>query len=217
MNRKLRILCLLQVAALWAVTSQARVAPTTLKQLTRVSEVIVVGKITEIRTLLGVRVATVEVRQTLKGAPRPHVYYIAQGTWTCDISGGSLGEEALFFFSKPWVGEPFEDERLSNAKFAQIQKALGDSPFLADAWSGRGKMTLRRMQGKDYITLWTGDVALPSEIRTIDGPEKQYSRFIRSALLSDILAHVQSYLDQSTKARRANRSASVAPKFRKPK
>ncbi len=217
MRRSRRILGLLLIITSWPAVSHAKVARTSLKELSEIADVIVVGKIVEVGTLLGVRVAKVEVQQTLKGKHHSHLYYLAQGTWTCDISGGNVGEEALFFFSKPWVGKLFESEILSNARFALVQKLLGDAPFLAVAWSGRGTMKLRKVEGKDYVTLWTGDVALPPDVPTIAGSEEKYTSFIRSAPLRDILAHVRTYLDLANQISGAKRTAALSTASRNPK
>lgn len=216
MSRNRRILGFLLTIALaigfLTAASHAKVAGTSLKELTQVADVIVVGRVVEVGTLFGVRVAKVEVRQTLKGKHHPHLYYLAQRTWICDISGGNAGEEALFFFSKPWVGRWFASEAPSDARLAMVQILLGDAPFMAVAWSGRGTMKLRKVQGKDYVTLWTDDVALPADVPTIAGSEEKYTSFIRSAPLSDILAYVRSYLQQAKQIGGAKHTATLSPR-----
>ena len=68
---------------------------------------------------------------------------------------------------------------------------VGSAPFWLLSWSGRGKMPIRNVHGKQYATLWTADVRLPATISTISGPERKYSAFIRSAPLSQVLDFVR--------------------------
>lgn len=58
------------------------------------------------------------------------------------------------------------------------------------AWSGRGRMPLRTVRGEKCVTLWTGDVRVPSSLKTIPGPESEYSSFIRSAKLTDVVQFI---------------------------
>jgi len=60
------------------------------------------------------------------------------------------------------------------------------SPLFFIAHSGRGRMPLRVVGGRTYVTLWTRDVILASRIKTIAGPEARCADFIRSARLTDI-------------------------------
>jgi hypothetical protein len=57
-------------------------------------------------------------------------------------------------------------------------------------------MPVRVVDGVEFVTLWTGDVRLPADLQTVDGPEPEYSGFIRSARLDDVVAAVQAFLNQ---------------------
>jgi hypothetical protein len=89
----------------------------------------------------------------------------------------------------------FKEPRAFREKIADL---TGTNPFFAITWSGRGRMPLRIVDGIEYATLWTADVSLPATLVSIDGPEKEYSSFIRSARLSDVLAAVKTQIAQNS-------------------
>jgi hypothetical protein len=77
-----------------------KVAPTTLRELTASSDLIVVGEVTRVTSIKGLRVAEVRVTTTIKGQSPSTIYYLAQPTWICDTTGATVGKETLFFFTK---------------------------------------------------------------------------------------------------------------------
>ena len=200
---------LVAIAGLMATACQSKVAPTTLEALTAKANLIVVGRVTKLITVKGIQVAEVQVERTLKGSTLPSVYYLAQPTWICDTTKGTVGEEALFFFNEykfdpELVSMAFvrstgggrykvEDGALPTGAFKEpvgfhdeIRAITGPSSFFQVSWSGRGQMPIREVHATKYVTLWVGDVLLPPNIPTMNGPERQESRFIRSAPLSTI-------------------------------
>jgi hypothetical protein len=191
-----------------------RVAPTTLRELTGNATLIVVGKVTNVRDVKGLKVAEVRITKTLKGTPQSAVYYLAQPTWICDTTGATVGEETLFFFEKyrfdahpasmayvksagPAGSYTIEDGATPAGAFKEpigfreaLTAMLGGAPFWQVSWSGRGQMPLRNVRDAKYATLWISDVRLPAEMSTITGPQREYS-FIRSAPLSQVLDFIQ--------------------------
>jgi hypothetical protein len=191
-----------------------KVAPTTLKELTASADLIVVGKVTRVMNVKGVRVAEVKVATTIKGDAQSTIYYLAQPTWICDTTGATVGEETLFFFNgyrfspqsasmayvKPTGNAgtyTVEDDASPVSTFKeptgfreQIKTLIGNGQFWQVSEAGRGQMPIRDLHGAKYATLWVGDVRLPDSIPTVSGPERKYS-FIRSALLLAILDFVQ--------------------------
>jgi hypothetical protein len=190
------------LAAVLAVTpAAAKVAPTTLAQLTAGSSSIVVGKVTSVFEIRGVRVATLSVEETWKGPQLHELAFLAQGTWTCDIADADPGERALLFLvpyqfdpepnPKPRDPNVWSSDFKEPAGFRQGLDHLGlPSPFMAIFWSGRGRMPTRLVDGQEHVTLWTDDVRLPPSISTVDGPEREYAGFIRSARLEAIREEV---------------------------
>lgn len=199
---------------LLAGACQSKVAATTLHDLTAGSGLIVIGRVTRSLEVKGVRVAEVQVTSTLKGSAYPTIYYLAQPTWICDITSGTVGEEALFFFTAyAFDPEPasmayvrsagssgayrVESGTAPSGEFKEplgfhreISSLVGSGSFWQVSWSGRGRMPIREIHATKYITLWVGDVALPSSIPPISGPERKYSAFIRSAPLSGVVNFV---------------------------
>jgi hypothetical protein len=183
----------------------AAVARTTLKGLTTSSEYIVVGRVTSVMELKGVSVATVRVSETLKGSAYPEIAFLAQGTWTCDISAADEGEEVLLFleryrFDPAPQPEKDKDPQVLTTDFKEPAGFKDEvdaldirAPFMAIAWSGRGRMPVRYVEGESYVTIWTMEVTLPQNVPTIDGPEVEYASFIRSAPMGQVLSMIRRY------------------------
>lgn len=194
----------------------SKVAPTTLQELAAHADLIVIGKVTRVVEVEGIQVAQLQVSNTLKGVPHSTIYYLAEPTWVCDITSATVAEETLFFFNEyKFDPQPATMAFVRSAgqrgtytvqngpapvgSFKEplgfrerINAMAGSTHFWRLSWSGRGRMPIRIVQGKPYVTLWTADVHLPATIRTIGGPEREYSAFIRSAPLSKVLDFVRS-------------------------
>ncbi|MDG3008422.1 hypothetical protein [Paludisphaera mucosa] len=181
-NRKVcRTFRLLVVAFLtsFPLIVWAKVAETSLKELATRSDLIVLAKVSKVedgpadikteddRVFPRVKVATARVVETWKGTPGPEVRYVASSLWTCDISDAEEGEQVVLFL-----------------------ETRKDSPIMTIAHSGRGRMPLREVKGKNHATIWSDDVQLPKGTVTIPGPEPKYS-FVRSIELSILKALVR--------------------------
>jgi hypothetical protein len=176
-------------AVLLAGLANAKVAATTLAELAKRADQILVGKVVALHNPGGHRVAEVEVVRVIKGPPTLEAFFVlAEATWTCDISEAKKGETALFFLA------PGEDFEASRGFWRALDRLRRGAPFFQIEWSGRGRMPLRQVDGVDFVTLWTSDVRLPKAIETVDGPEAEYASFIRSVRLDDILAEVEGQL-----------------------
>src|SRR4051812_10964401 len=101
MRRNFLLIIVPVLLVLHGRVANARVAPTTLKELVAHSEVIVVGKVEELRTIDGVRFARVSVSRQLKGAKTSEVIVHAQPRWMCDESTAIEGETAIFMLNGP--------------------------------------------------------------------------------------------------------------------
>ncbi|MEW6072656.1 MAG: hypothetical protein AB1726_08715 [Planctomycetota bacterium] len=167
-----------------------------LAEVARFAEVVCVGRVEEVveleqeprdggsrsvppdlGTIRRIPIARVRVERSLKGTEEGEfVYYLAMPTWTCDISRAEVGERALFLLADtPW------DRALQPATRAALKRLTGSRPVYAVAHSGRGRLPLREVDGREYATYWK-ELLLPDDLPTIAGPEARYS-FIRSALL----------------------------------
>ena len=174
----------------------SKVANIRLAELTRFAEVICVGRVEEVFELVQpppeesiwpvsapigewarVPVAKVRVERGLKGVGEGDVvYFLARGTWTCDITRAEVGERALFF-----LNESDWSDRLQREARVELKKRAASAPVYAVAHSGRGRMPLCAVEGNEYATFWS-EVVLPEDLPTIADPEEERS-FIRGVHL----------------------------------
>jgi hypothetical protein len=188
------------------VPVRAAVPETTLCELTAVADFIVIATTVGITEVEGVRLARATVQQSLKGDLEGEFYFLAEGTWSCDISGAEEGERDLLFlnayeYQTPQKALVSSDEEPNIGVFkepsrfkSKVSRVTGTSRLLQIAWAGRGQMPLRTVDNQAYVTIWTEDVQLPTSVETIDGPEAEYAEFIRSASLDHISFLVRRYL-----------------------
>ncbi len=162
----------------WVATSQtfARVGSIALDQLARESAIIVVAKVKSVsQPLIGKRYAKAAVVEVWKGDQKERVEFLASRTWTCDVSEARKGETVLLFLTKGGKSRSYEI-----------------------AHSGRGRMPLRTVNGKEFATFWP-DIRLPKGTPTIDGPRPEWD-FIRSveiAILRDLVNKVLENTEKS--------------------
>jgi hypothetical protein len=169
------------------------IGPIPIEKFIELANYIIFGKVQAVISVEGVRVARVEVMRTLKGTPVNEIYYLAQSTWTCDISEAEIEETALFFFAN-YQFSPVSREFEEPIGFKEQVVALTNgSSFQQILHAGRGRMPLRIVAGEDYLTIWTGDVILPKHIKTIPGPEPAYD-FIQSVSSDEIVAYTEKIL-----------------------
>ena len=167
---------------------EAKVASIEFSELAKEADLIVLGMVKDVTTIQGAKLARVKVLATYKGEKLEELFFLAQPTWTCDISEAQRGETALLFLSAskdiPRQGmERMLFRSLPTRK--KLENGLGPSLFVISD-SGRGRMPLRMIEGQQYATLWLADVVLPPSVHTVAGPEPKYS-FIVSARLADLI------------------------------
>lgn len=130
-------------AATWAKVGRSPV-----QALIDNSDVIVVAQVESVRGLSFLhRIARARVREVWKGAPAERIEFVASRSWTCDVTEAHAGEEVLLFLHATEKPNRYEI-----------------------AFSGRGRMPLRTVNGTVYATFWP-EVRLPEGTPTIDGPE----------------------------------------------
>lgn len=146
----------------------AEVGATPLDDLATRSDLIVIAKVESIEKARGGKqYAKARVTEVWKGAQTETAEFLASPTWTCDISEAHKGETVVLFLTK-----------------------TDKSRSYRIAHSGRGRMPLRTVGDKSYATFW-GDVILPKDTPTIDGPDPKWS-FIRSVVVSTLRELVKS-------------------------
>ncbi|MGV3616932.1 MAG: hypothetical protein ACO1SV_16520 [Fimbriimonas sp.] len=80
-----------------------RVIPIPFSEAITSAKRIVVGQVAEVRSEYGIKVALLDVAETLKGEPVRRIRFIAEGSWACDVSGAKVGERGLFLLAAPRV------------------------------------------------------------------------------------------------------------------
>jgi hypothetical protein len=86
--------------AIFTIAIQAYESQITLEELTRGSDLILVGKVISVKKIGKEEVAKVEVLKKLKGDSSNEVFLSVSKTWACDVSKAIEGETALFFLGK---------------------------------------------------------------------------------------------------------------------
>jgi hypothetical protein len=161
-------LLLLTVSQLYA-----KLAAIWLKQLIALSDVIVVAEVQSVsRPLIGKRYARARVIQVLKGKESGVIKFLASARGIEDVSDAKKGEIDLLFLTR-----------------------MPESQSYTVTFAGRGRMPLRVVAGKAYLTLWP-DVHLPEGTPTIEGPDPQW-RFIRSVEMATIRELVEKTMHEA--------------------
>lgn len=160
---------------------RAKVPSVSVAELARQADCIALARVDGVRTIDGLKVAKVALRKVWKGSFRGgNVYIVAEPRWTCDTGTAMPGETVLLFLQR--AKHPVVDRGFWRKPPVHVRL----SPLFFIAHSGRGRMPLRVVGGKTYVTLWTSDVTLPSHVKTIAGPGARHADFIRSAQLTDV-------------------------------
>ena len=165
---------------LFGAPASAKVAAVPLEELVTGSDEIVVATVTEVssESTSGPRTyASAVVARTIKGSLQGSFNFLASPTWTCDISDAVKGETVLLFL-----------------------KQQSDHSFIIQH-SGRGRMPLRVVGGRTYVTLWN-DVRLPGDAPTVAGPDPRYD-FIVSVELSYMKAMILKHKDRKAATQQA--------------
>jgi hypothetical protein len=162
-----------------ASQAHAMVIPPRIGQLAEVGEMIVLAKVDSVRGLaiFNNRRATATVTEIWKGPKAETVEYRVSPTFACDISDASLGETVLLFLAKDEKGR------------------------WEIVWAGRGRMPLRMIDGKEYLTHFA-DVIFPDETASIKTPEKNKDGFEGAVELKIVKELVLKTMSQKVNSRR---------------
>jgi len=197
-----RVIPVIVLFVLMSNSSLSSIGPITLDELTNNSDKIVIGKVVQVFSIEGVSIAEVQVKRCLKGDSTSNIYFLNLSTWTCDITGADSGKTYLFFFGSYKFRDKPRDSGIRITSFYEepvgfkeaVQNRIGTILYkVMDA--GRGQMPLRIVSNTQFVTIWVCDIILPRHIKTIAGPDKRYSDFIRSARLKNIVTEVVSIIN----------------------
>ena len=186
-----------------ASSSTAEIGPITLKELVANSDIIVIGRVTRIFPIKGVDVAQVQISTQLKGRSLPSIYILNVPTWTCDITRADSGETDVFFlhpykFSRHPTASAGAERSMSFQEPIGFKKKVWQTigkDFFQVGHAGRGQMPLRTVDGVEFATVWTGDVLLPDQLKSIPGPDERCSNHIRSVPLAEFVKAIKSEVE----------------------
>ena len=155
-------------------TASARLGSMRIEDLVVYSDEIVLAKVTELLPTSGSErdlvYASATVLETFKGSLSGTFLLRASPGGICDDSKAIKDETALFFLNR------------------------GDDGIYSIYFAGRGRMPLREVDGKTYVSLWD-EVMLPDRAPTIAGPDPRYS-FINSVELDYLEALIRKNRDR---------------------
>lgn len=196
---KVLIVTVLSLCIAVSASANYKVATISLEALAKQSDAIVIAEVTEIVTRAGVRVAIAKVLESVRpGSPTGKIEFIAEPTWTCDISSAVVGERVLLYLDKVRKGARVTMLKQDLAKAASKSRNAGRTLY-ALGHSGRGRLVLTKSR-EDWIirisrwqdgNVWNLNISLmlPSEVEVrVDGPLKG------RVALSDIVASTKTAL-----------------------
>lgn len=148
--------------------SFAKAAYVQLSEMVATCDLIIVAKVESVHSpLFGKKHAKARILEVWKGvlAESETLEFLASPTWTCDISTAIKGETAVLFLTQGSKSRSF-----------------------VIAQSGRGRMPVRTVTGKNFATFWT-ELKLPDGVPTIDGPEPglDFIKSVEITLLRDLV------------------------------
>lgn len=173
---------------------RAEVAPIRFEDLVRYADLVVVGDVVRIETLVrkGDReepFAELSVKRVVKGeAGLASVVYLARGTWTCDTTTAKLGERVLLFLSTDE-----QDKDVEPALRAEVATRFPGSQRARILWSGLGRMPVDVREGEEFAT-YDNDVIMPEGFPSVAGPEPEYD-FIRSAKVTEFAQRIRGLVE----------------------
>lgn len=152
--RTLLILMSLLFGASITPSPNLKVATISLDNLTALSTEVVIADVTKIESRAGVRVGVAQVIENIGGSLRKRntIEFVAEPTWTCDISDARVGERVLLFMI-PIDGsakQSMHGQPLGSAS----KEASGHGKQLYElTHSGRGRIVLHAADAKVWSAI----------------------------------------------------------------
>ena len=145
------IICLLALLAPVQVFGKVALMP--LSSLVASSELIVVAQVESVSPLVGrKRYARARVTEVWKGTNTETIEILASPSWICDTSTAVEGETVVLFLNR-----------------------IDQSQTYAIENSGRGRIPLRAIGSKNYVTVWSGMLPKQTNINSVVLPELRNS------------------------------------------
>lgn len=134
--------------------AHAEVGTIDIGELRQLSSLVVLGHISSVKEIDGVKVAMIKPQKFLKGMARCPLAFVAEPTWTCDMSTAVSGERVLLYLSPLTSTGSFAKTKAGDnlVKAMATCKKRGIQ-LLALSHSGRGRIPLRRVGA-----MWAAEV-----------------------------------------------------------
>lgn len=177
----------------------AKVATVSLHELVRLSDIILVGEVERVEVKAGVKVARVRSSQFIKGHAECPIAFVAEATWTCDISTAVPGEPVLLYLKS--VGQP-KSRTMKGQDLGAVQAACkreGVQLYVL-SHSGRGRIRLSLERGRWVAPVTPGEgkgpglnvnLYVPKPIPTVPTSSGQ-----RAILLAELVQRTTKALDR---------------------
>lgn len=192
-----------------ATSLHAKVAPTPLENLYWASEIVAIGRDGRTFEKDGWRLAEFEIQQVIKGAVSANdtVYYLAEPTWTCDVSRAQPGSRALLFLHALEKVNPIKkDSAAALGPPPPYETDEGETVYRISA-SGAGRMDL---DVDDRLSTFTAVVILPESLVNQSVPADEYAT-ISSLPLGSLESYLRSLPERRPLERRPPESTKAEP------
>jgi hypothetical protein len=134
------------------------------------------------------RIAVVDVARVFRGPEDlKTVLFLAESTWTCDVTRGEMGETGLYFLTRSKIVE--SEEEVFRKWFSA---SFGTKELLSVMHAGRGRMPVREVDTRPVVDFWS-NVRVPETLTILDGPNPSYPSVIKSIPLDEITDALTSY------------------------
>lgn len=139
-----------------SINLQAKVATLSLDELARKSDLILIAEVERVEVKADVKIGRVRVIRFIKGATKSPIAFVAQRTWTCDMSEAVSGERVLLFLTSAssQKGKTMFGQNL-NAVQASCKREGAQLYVLSH--SGRGRIRLSLSMGQWVANVTQGD------------------------------------------------------------
>lgn len=124
-----------------AMRAEARAASVSWQQMIGGSDLIVVAHVVDVFKDNGVAVARAVPKRSYKGDAPKALFFLAEGTWTCDSSDAVKGETAFFHL------QTAKSQRIMfNFRKDQVVE-VASKPFFLQSYEGRGRWPIESVRG----------------------------------------------------------------------
>ena len=179
---------------LLAAAVRAKVARTSLGEMARSADTIVIARVERVAAHDGLSVARALPLEVLKGSVGDgSFYFIASPTWSCDMSAAVQGETALLLL------DTATSDQFSRKGSRQPSVRVPVTPLYTLTHAGRGRLPQRMVNGQAQLVL-PFDVDVPRIAATPPGSGSE-----RTSLRTAVIEVIRQELRSALPTKRATR------------